>query len=253
MTEEQLAVARAHQAYHRDAFDLPEVNTAFHHGFIEQLEALGLEPASFDVIVSNCVINLAEDKAAVLRGVFDLLKPGGEMYFSDVYASRRMPAALVEDDVLYGECLSGALYWNDFLALSKSVGFGDPRVVEHRPLTIDNPLLQAKVDPISFASVTCRLFKLPGLEPNCEDYGQAVIYKGTVEHSQKAFRLDGTHKFEAGRIYPVCGNTWRMLADTRFAPHFEVLGSFSNHFGAFDGCAPTDVFAGEALSGPTCC
>lgn len=85
-------------------------NVAFQKGYIENLEDLPLDPESFDVIVSNCLVNLATDKQAVLRGAYDLLKPGGEMYFSDVYADRRVPEAMARDEVLYGECLSGALY-----------------------------------------------------------------------------------------------------------------------------------------------
>lgn len=64
-----------------------------------------------DVIISNCVINLCTDKEAVLKECLNLLKPGGELYFSDVYANRRVPKSLQEDEVLWGECLSGALYW----------------------------------------------------------------------------------------------------------------------------------------------
>jgi len=57
-----------------------------------------------------------------LRECFRVLKAGGEMYFSDVYADRRVPAKLLKDPVLYGECLSGALYWNDFKTLARKVG-----------------------------------------------------------------------------------------------------------------------------------
>ncbi|MEQ8659443.1 MAG: methyltransferase domain-containing protein, partial [Gammaproteobacteria bacterium] len=114
MTDAQLDVARRHLDWHMSAFGHPRPNVSFHKGYIERLDELALAPASFDVIVSNCVINLAVDKGAVLRGACRLLKPGGELYFSDVYASRRVPAALAADPVLYGECLGGALYWNDF-------------------------------------------------------------------------------------------------------------------------------------------
>ena len=70
----------------------------------------------------------------MLEGVARLLKPGGELYFSDVYCDRRLPEALRQDPVLYGECLGGALYWNDFIRLAKRAGFNDPRLVEDRPL-----------------------------------------------------------------------------------------------------------------------
>ena len=56
-------------------FGFARPNVRFLKGYIERLEELGLEPASFDVIVSNCVINLSIDKSAVLRGAYDLLKP----------------------------------------------------------------------------------------------------------------------------------------------------------------------------------
>ncbi|MBT3139820.1 methyltransferase type 11 [Phaeobacter gallaeciensis] len=253
MTQAQLDVARAHEAYHAEAFGFAESNVEFHHGYIEKLDELGLEPGSFDIIVSNCVVNLATDKGAVLRGAYNLLKPGGEMYFSDVYADRRVPQAMAEDEVLYGECLSGALYWNDFLNIAKASGFNDPRRVTHRPLTIENPELEARIAPLSFLSATYRLFKLDDLEPACEEYGQAVIYKGTVEHAPHAFALDDHHVIETGKVFPVCGNTWMMLKDTRFAAHFEFIGNFDTHYGIFEGCGGESPFLQESGSEVSCC
>lgn len=253
MTPAQLDVARAHQDYHAEVFGHATSNVEFHHGYIEKLEELDLKPGSFDIIVSNCVVNLATDKGAVLRGAHHLLKPGGEMYFSDVYADRRVPAVMAEDEVLYGECLSGALYWNDFLSTAKASGFGDPRRVTHRPLTIENPELEARVAPLKFMSTTYRLFKLPELEPACEDYGQAVIYKGTVEHAPHAFVLDDLHVIETGKVFPVCGNTWMMLKDTRFARHFDFIGSFDTHYGIFEGCGGESPFNQEPGTTVSCC
>ncbi|MEL6170065.1 MAG: methyltransferase domain-containing protein [Pseudomonadota bacterium] len=250
MTEEQLSVARAHVETHRDRFGYIKANTAFHHGYIEDLAALGLAPESYDVIVSNCVINLALDKAAVLKGAWDLLAPGGEMYFSDVYASRRVPDDLRADPVLYGECLSGAMYHGDFRSVARRTGFIDPRVVEARPLTIENPALQAKLGEIRFHSVTYRLFKLLGLEDSQEDYGQAVVYRGTVDGSEDVFVLDRETRFERGRATTVSGNTAQMVLRTRFAPHFDVIGKGVVHFGAFNAF---DAPITDAADPSTCC
>jgi arsenite methyltransferase len=107
MTDEQLAIAEKHRTHHAEVFGFD--NVQFMQGYIERLEDLNLEPGSFDVIVSNCVVNLSPDKDAVMRGVHRLLKPGGEFFFSDVYADRRVPAAVRNDPVLYGECLGGCL------------------------------------------------------------------------------------------------------------------------------------------------
>ena len=242
MTDEQLAVARRHLEWHAQKFGYAKPNTRFLHGYIERLDELGLEPGSFDVIVSNCVINLSIDKPAVLKGAFDLLKPGGELYFSDVYADRRIPDHLVRDPELYGECLSGALYWNDFLSLAKEAGFLDPRLVTSRPMDVNNAVLQKKLGAAKFFSATYRLFKLDALEPACEDYGQAVIYKGTLPEEPDMFVLDGHHHIEKGRVFPVCGNTWRMLAETRFAEHFTFIGNFDTHYGIFPGCGTSIPF-----------
>ncbi|MCF6315777.1 MAG: methyltransferase domain-containing protein [Marinosulfonomonas sp.] len=247
MTGAQLDVARAHQDYHARAFGYAKPNTEFHQGLIEHLDDLPFETGSFDIIVSNCVLNLALDKGAVLRGAHRLLKAGGEMYFSDVYADRRMPEALVKDEVLYGECLSGALYWNDFENIAKRAGFADPRLVTDRVLTIGNPQIEAKVGNIGFTSATYRLFKLDGLEPACEDYGQAVIYKGSIAEAPNTFILDKHHTIEAGKVFPVCGNTYRMLNQSRFAPHFEFIGNWDTHFGLFGDCGSETPFDGPAI------
>ena len=258
MTDEQLAVAREHAEYHRQAFGYAASNVRFEKGYLEALDTLDLAPGSFDVVISNCVINLCTDKPEVFRQAHRLLKPGGELYFSDVYADRRIPQDLVNDPILYGECLSGALYWGDYQSIARAAGFADPRVVSHRRLGIIDPVLKARVEPIRFASVTARLMKLDGLEPACEDYGQAVIYKGGIEGMETVFRLDAEHEIEAGRVFPVCGNTLAMLMETRFAPYFDVVGQGETHFGLFPGCAAPDVFADtQASSGPApvggCC
>jgi arsenite methyltransferase len=253
MTEEQLAIAQTYQAHHNETFGFS--NTRFLHGYIERLDELGLEPGSFDVIVSNCVVNLSPDKDAVLRGVYSLLKPSGEFYFSDVYADRRVPAEVRNDPVLYGECLGGALYWGDFMRLAKTHGFADPRLTENRPLEITDPKLAARVGPLKFFSANYRLFKLDMLETECEDYGQAVIYKGTIPDHPDRFVLDQGHNIETDKVFPVCGNTWHMLHATRFAPHFEFIGNFKRHYGIFEGCGGGMPFNTSVSTdaGAACC
>lgn len=256
MTDEQLAIAEQYRSHHADTFGFD--NVKFLKGYLEKLDDLELEANSFDIIVSNCVINLATDKDAVIKSVFNLLKPGGEFYFSDVYSDRRVPEAVRNDEVLYGECLGGALYWNDFENLAKRHGFTDPRLVEDRPLEVTDPKLAAKVGPINFFSATYRLFKDEGLENDCEDYGQAVIYKGSIDNHPERFQLDKHHDIEAGKVFPVCGNTWRMLKETRFAKHFEFIGNFEKHYGLFEGCGKTIPFdssigASDSESNGSCC
>jgi len=236
MTDEQLAIARTHREWHREKFGYARSNVDFVKGNIQALDEAGLEDNSFDVIISNCVINLATDKRAVLLQAHRVLREGGEFYFSDVYCDRRLPAELAADKELYGECLGGALYWNDFQNLARRCGFPDPRIVDVHPITVANDAVARKLEGYCFYSVSYRLFKLPALEAACEDYSQAVKYLGGVKEQAASFVLDNHHRFDAGRVVPVCGNTFMMLADTRYRQFFEFYGDFSKHFGIFPGC-----------------
>jgi arsenite methyltransferase len=75
-----------------------------------------------------------------------------------------------------------------------------------------------------------------------------VLYQGTVAEQPDAFALDGHHLIERGKVFPVCGNTWRMLAETRFAPHFDFIGDFATHYGIFPGCGTSIPFATNAAA-----
>ena len=264
MTIEQLQTAREYQAYHTDQFGYN--NVQFIQGYLEELDSISeLKPNTFDVIVSNCVLNLCTDKQKVLESCYKLLKTGGEMYFSDVYASRRVPLTLQKDPVLWGECLSGALYWNDFQNMAMKVGFTDPRLVDDAPITISNSAVSDTINQggnknIEFYSATYRLIKLPDvLEPDCEDFGQVVMYKGTVPRAPSAWKLDKGHVFEVGRMFPVCGNTYNMLY---YLPavkdHFEFYGNFDHHYGIFEGCGSSMPYdsstsGGDSGKGKSCC
>lgn len=251
MTKEQLQVAEEYKEYHAKLFGYS--NVCFLEGKIEELEQLDLEPGSFDVIVSNCVLNLSVDKQAVLNSVHKLLKPGGEFYFSDVYVNRRLPEDLRAHPVLYGECLGGALYWKDFLRMSTKAGFQDARLVEDKPIEITLPSLQKLLGENRFYSATYRLFKIEALEDACEDFGQAVIYLGTIPDHPFAVALDGHHFIETGKVFSVCGNTFRMLHETRYAPHFQFIGNFDRHFGLYPGCGGAIPFKESTETSSSCC
>lgn len=245
MTAEQLAVARSTQSWHAERFGF--ANTEFLDGYIEDLSAI--DDASVDVVVSNCVINLSPDKPRVFREIFRVLKPGGELYFSDVFADRRLPAALTQDPVMLGECLGGALYIEDFRRLMMAVGCADVRTVSARALVINNPELEARAAEARFSSRTIRAFKLP-LEDRCEDYGQVATYRGTMAGTPAAFVLDDHHRFVAHKPMLVCGNTADMLQGSRYAAHFQLHGDKTHHFGLFD-CAPSPLTT--SASEGSCC
>jgi SAM-dependent methyltransferase len=248
MTDEQLAIARAHQQSQARRFGFSKSNVDFRRGYIEDLAALDIADNTIDVVISNCVINLSPAKDRVFSEIFRVLKPGGELFFSDVFASRRLPPALREDRLLVGECLGGAIYIEDFRRMLRGFGCPDYRVVAKSRITIDNPEVEAKVGATTFWSMKSRAFKIASLEDICEDYGQVATYFGTIPDHSHQFLLDDHHTFITGKPMLVCGNTAAMLSETRFCRNFKVDGDCSTHFGAFD-CSP----APASQPGSGCC
>ena len=119
--------------------------------------------------------------------------------------------------------------------------------------------MRSRVGDLHFFSATYRLFRLQGLDASSEDYGQAVRYRGTLPHHPDRLVLDKHHLFEAGKLLPVCGNTYRMLAESRFKAGFDFFGDDSCHLGIFAGCGEVLPFGGGVdgsevgTSDGTCC
>lgn len=249
MTEEQLTVARKYEHTQMKRFGFSQSNVDFKQGYIEDLKEAGIEDNSIDVVVSNCVINLSPDKPRVFKEILRVLKPGGELYFADVFTNARVSKEFHDDALAYGECLGGALYIEDFRRMMTDLGCPDYRVVQKRRINIDDPLIAKKAGPVEFYSMTIRAFKLSDLEDRCEDFGQVAYYQGTIDGCPNAFVLDDHHTFVTGKPTLVCGNTASMLLNTRYAKHFEITGNKSRHFGLFP-CGSPEV---NTKSTGSCC
>ena len=235
MTKQQLEIAEKYKEHQAKVFGYSKSNVQFINGYIEKLTEI--PDNSIDLIVSNCVVNLSPDKKSVFSEAFRVLKPGGEMYFSDVYSDRRIPEKLLHDPVLHGECLSGALYCNDFLSIVREVGFKSPRLVKDRVINIQNEQIEKIIGFAKFYSATYRLFKIPDLDnSDGENYDLKICYKGTISTCPDAFALDNSHKFIKGIEYSVCGNTFRILKESRFNKHFDFTGNFDIHYGIMPNC-----------------
>ncbi|MBV9092901.1 MAG: arsenite methyltransferase [Streptosporangiaceae bacterium] len=119
MTDDMLALARANAAKAGAA------NAEFRKGHIE---ALPLPDASVDAVISNCVINLSTDKPAVLREMFRVLVPGGQIGIADVVAEDRMTQADRRAAGSYVGCIAGALSRAEYLCGLAAAGFADATV-----------------------------------------------------------------------------------------------------------------------------
>lgn len=111
---------RARQSAQRNGYTQVE----FREGQADQLPA---EDASVDVVISNCVINLTEDKSAVFAEAFRVLKPGGRLEISDTVSAAGMPEDLRSSTAEWAACVSGSLPEAEYLDLIRAAGFSNVR------------------------------------------------------------------------------------------------------------------------------
>jgi len=116
MTDEMLALAR------RNAAEAGVANVEFLKGYIEDVP---LPAASVDVVISNCVINLAADKPAVLREIARVLRPGGRVGVTDIVADDALSARQRAERGSYAGCIAGALSFAEFEAGLRAAGLID--------------------------------------------------------------------------------------------------------------------------------
>ncbi len=117
------------------------------------LESLPLDDESADVVISNCVINLSPDKRRVFSEIMRVLKPGGKLVISDITYDGDIPLRIKYSEKLRGECLGGALRYEDLFGLLDDVGFTDSRIIKAFPYRT--------VEGHDFYSITFEAFK-PG-------------------------------------------------------------------------------------------
>lgn len=112
-------------------------NVEFRQG---EIESLPVDDNSIDVIISNCVINLAPDKSRVFAEAFRVLKPGGRLMVSDTVMTRPIPEPIRKSVAAYIGCVSGALMKEEYLSMLRAAGFFKAEIVKDSPLkdsTID--------------------------------------------------------------------------------------------------------------------
>lgn len=129
LTEEMLTLARENQRQAGVA------NVEFLRGDIEHIP---LPDQSVDVVISNCVINLAADKRRVLAEAFRVLKPGGRFAVADVVVRGELPAAVRRSMELWVGCVAGALTEAEFTALLAAAGFDEVGIEPTRVYAFDD-------------------------------------------------------------------------------------------------------------------
>lgn len=148
MTDEMLALARTHAPTVAKNLGYPASNVDFRKGLAN---AMPVEEHSVDLIISNCVINLAPDKSPVFQEMFRVIRPGGRFTISDIVADQPIPNYMIHDARKWGDCLSGALTIQAYWGGLREAGFRGLHQVTVIPWRV--------IDGIHFLSVTLTGYK----------------------------------------------------------------------------------------------
>jgi len=131
-SEEMLAKARS------NAQKLGFTNVEFVAGDIEEMP---LADNQFDVVISNCVLNLVPDKDKAFAEIMRVLKPGGHFCVSDVVLKGELPDKLKKDAEMYAGCVSGAMQMEDYLGTIQRAGFKNVKMHKQRSIEVPANIL----------------------------------------------------------------------------------------------------------------
>lgn len=151
MTPEMVAKAR------RNNEKLGYANVEFRAG---DIEALPLDDASADVVVSNCVLNLVPDKTKAFAEIRRVLRPGGHFCISDIVLRGELPEKLRGVAEMYAGCVSGALQEDEYLGIIRETGFADINVRESRQIHLPDDVLKEYLDDTEIAHIRRSAFKV---------------------------------------------------------------------------------------------
>jgi ubiquinone/menaquinone biosynthesis C-methylase UbiE len=105
------------------------------------IEAMPLPENTYDVVISNCVLNLVPDKEKAFSEIFRVLKPGGHFCISDVVLDGNLPEGLIKEAELYAGCVSGAVQRRQYLSIIEEKGFSGITVEKNKAITIPDEIL----------------------------------------------------------------------------------------------------------------
>ena len=199
----------------------------FRKGYLEDVP---VEEGSADLVTSNCVINLSPDKRRVFGEVWRILKDHGRIVVSDIVADRPVPAELKVNVHLWGECISGALCEEEFVAELERAGFYGVSLLKKQ--------FWKQVEGYQFYSVTVRGYKFRK-RAGCVFQGHRAVYLGPYV----SVTDEEGHLFPRGRTVEVCTDTLAKLSNEPYRGSFAILEP---------GAAASDVRAGAACA-PGCC
>lgn len=200
-----------------------------------------LEDNSIDVILSNCVNNLATDKETAYSEMFRVLRPGSKLSFADIVSYQKLPLKLQQSERAWADCVAGVLSYEQLSEMLNQAGFHGVTLTPLYLWSVGEQLLSnyfdlsqegsngnlsaeeaAEVKEVRLYSVAIESFK-PVVDPKGECYwkGQYAMFHGPGVSMQ--FDDDPDHVFQVGTLKEVCEKTATLLKADPFRSHFTVF------------------------------
>ena len=206
------------------------IRDRFRQGYLEEIP---LGESAVEVVTSNCVINLSPDKSRVFREIWRVLKNYGRLVVADIVSDQPVPPKMRADGQLWGECISGAMTEEAFLAGVEKAGFYGVSVLRKS--------FWREVEGCKFYSITVRGYKFQK-QAGCRFVGQHAIYLGPL----KAVVDEEGHLFPRGEAVEVCSDTADKLSHAPYTGSFAVI---DGPFGVRESIGDSDDTCDE----PGCC
>jgi arsenite methyltransferase len=203
MTDTMLEIARKNASVVATNLGYLASNVEFRKGLAD---AMPVEDGTIDLIISNCVINLAPDKRKVFREMYRVAKPGGRFTISDIVSDQTVPQYLVHDSEKWGDCLSGALTLSDYMNGITAAGFLGLHLAKFSPWRI--------IDGIHFFSVTLTGYKLPSAAT------ASPFRYATLRGPFSRVTDERATTFQRGIPYPIKPDDALLLTYPPFTDHF---------------------------------
>jgi radical SAM protein with 4Fe4S-binding SPASM domain len=224
MTDPMLGVAGQNKEKVAQALGYDVVD--FRKGYLEDVP---VEDASVDLVTSNCVINLSPDKPRVFREMWRVLRDHGRIVVSDIVADGPLPPGLKVNVHLWGECISGALPEDEFVAELEKAGFYGVGLLKKE--------FWKELEGHNFFSVTVRGYKFQK-KAGCVFLGHRAVYLGPYV----SVGDEEGHLFPRGQAVEICTDTVAKLSHAPYQGSFAILEPGVDVPAAF-----------AAACGPGCC
>jgi radical SAM protein with 4Fe4S-binding SPASM domain len=228
MTDEMLKVANENRQLVAKnlGYDIVE----FRKGFLEDIP---VDSGTVNLITSNCVVNLSPDKKAVFSEMWRVLKDHGRIVISDIVSQVETPPHLKLNKQLWGECISGALTEEEFMAYLEQAGFYGLQTL--------SKVFWKEVEGYQYYSVTLRGYKFEKKD-DCVYIGQRAIYHGPY----KAITDEEGHLFPRNEPVEVCTDTAQKLCNLPYTGQFTIFNVNDGNKASYN-CSTSET------EGVSCC